>query len=92
MNMRRILAGAAGLFFTVAAVTGASAAEMTLKVAGVLPVEHYGHKMLEQIKADIEGADVGLKVKYFPAGQLGSGEELLEDTSVPTFNRINSTG
>ena len=36
--------------------------------------------MLEQIKEDIEAAGVGLKVKIFPAGQLGSGEELLEDT------------
>lgn len=60
--------------------TGAFAAEMTLKLAGVLPVEHFGNKMLEQIKTDIEAANVGLTVKYYPAGQLGSGEELLEDT------------
>ena len=81
MKRTRILAGAAaGVFLAVSATTGALAADMTLKLAGVLPVEHYGHKMLEQIKADIEGANVGLTVKYFPAGQLGSGEELLEDT------------
>ena len=81
MKRTRILAGAAaGVFLAVSAATGALAADMTLKLAGVLPVEHYGHKMLEQIKADIEGANVGLTVKYFPAGQLGSGEELLEDT------------
>ena len=81
MPVPRSLAGlATGLFFSFAVATGAWAADMTLKLAGVLPVEHYGHKMLEQIRADIEGANVGLKVKYFPAGQLGSGEELLEDT------------
>ena len=81
MKRTRFLAGAAaGAFLAVSAATGALAADMTLKLAGVLPVEHYGHKMLEQIKADIEGANVGLTVKYFPAGQLGSGEELLEDT------------
>ena len=81
MRRHRILAGAmAGAVLSLAAATGSLAADMTLKVAGVLPVEHYGHKMLEQIKADIEGAGVGLSVKYFPAGQLGSGEELLEDT------------
>lgn len=79
MTRFRILA-AAGAFLGLFAGTGALAADMTLKLAGVLPVEHYGHQMLEQIKADIEAADVGLSVKYFPAGQLGSGEELLEDT------------
>ncbi len=56
------------------------AEDYTLKVAGVVPVDHIGHKILEQIAADIEAADVGLTVKLFPAGQLGSGEELLEDT------------
>ena len=71
---------ALGAALAVASAGSALAAEKTLKLAGVLPVEHYGHKMLEQIKEDIEGANVGLKVKYFPAGQLGSGEELLEDT------------
>ena len=80
MRIPRIMAAAAGLFLTLAAPIEAVAADITLKIAGVLPVEHYGHKMLEQIKADIEGANVGLSVKYFPAGQLGSGEELLEDT------------
>ena len=53
---------------------------MTLKFAGVLPVEHYAHKMMEQIKADVDAAGVGLEVKLFPASQLGTGEELLEDT------------
>ena len=81
MSKFRTLAGAvAGTALALAAANAAFAADMTLKLAGVLPVEHYGHKMLEQIKADIEGAGVGLTVKYFPAGQLGSGEELLEDT------------
>lgn len=80
MRRSRIPAAAAGLFLTLAAPIEAAADDITLKIAGVLPVEHYGHKMLEQIKADIEGANVGLSVKYFPAGQLGSGEELLEDT------------
>lgn len=61
-------------------ISASTAAEMTLKLAGVVPVEHFGNKVLEDIKADIEAANVGLKVKFYPAGQLGSGEELLEDT------------
>ncbi|WP_127113776.1 TRAP transporter substrate-binding protein DctP [Shimia sediminis] len=57
----------------------AMAEDITLKFAGVHPVNHYANTMLEQIKTDIEAADVGLTVKVFPAGQLGSGEELLDD-------------
>lgn len=43
-----------------------------------MPAEHFGNAVLEQMAKDIEDAGVGLDVKYFPAGQLGSGEELLE--------------
>ena len=68
----------------------ASAADMTLKLAGVHPVEHYGNTMLEQIKADIEGAGVGLTVQLFPAGQLGSGEELLDDAMRGNIDLVNS--
>ena len=73
--MGTLLAGA------VAAVSAlpAMAADLRLKFAGTFPVEHQGSKMMEQIKAEIEAADVGLKVSLFPANQLGSGEELLED-------------
>ncbi len=60
--------------------TFASAADMRLKFAGTFPVDHPGTKMMEQIKADIEAADVGLKMSLFPANQLGSGEALMEDT------------
>ena len=67
-------------FLALGVSSGASAADVTLKFAGVLPVEHYAHKMMEQIKTDIEAANVGVKVKLFPASQLGTGEELLEDT------------
>ncbi|KCV82617.1 TRAP dicarboxylate transporter, DctP subunit [Actibacterium atlanticum] len=59
----------------------ASAADMRLKFAGVSPADHEGTKMMEQIKADIEAADVGLKVSVFPANQLGSGEALFEDVA-----------
>ncbi len=75
-----MLQAVVGAVFLFAMSGGAFAGNMTLKFAGVLPVEHYAHKMMEQVKADIEAANVGLKVKLFPAGQLGSGEELLEDT------------
>ncbi|MEM7464110.1 MAG: TRAP transporter substrate-binding protein DctP [Pseudomonadota bacterium] len=66
--------------FVLSALTIASAADMRLKFAGTFPIDHPGTKMMEQIKADIEAADVGLKVSLFPANQLGSGEALMEDT------------
>jgi len=70
------LAGA--LILSAAAMS--SAADMRLKFAGTFPIDHQGTKMMEQIKADIEAADVGLKMSLFPANQLGSGEALMEDT------------
>lgn len=75
-----ILGALAGAAFAVSFASSAIAGDMTLKLAGVVPVEHFGNKVLEGIKADIEAANVGLTVKFYPAGQLGSGEELLEDT------------
>ena len=60
--------------------TTAVADEITLKMAGVRPVDDPAHKVQEMVAEEIEAADVGLSVKLFPAGQLGSGEELLEDT------------
>lgn len=58
----------------------ASAADLRLKFAGTLPLDHPSTKMMKQIEKEIESADVGLKVSVFPANQLGSGEELFEDT------------
>ncbi len=56
----------------------AASADTRLRIAGTMPAEHFGNAVLEQMAKDIEDAGVGLDVKYFPAGQLGSGEELLE--------------
>ncbi|MEP1199061.1 TRAP transporter substrate-binding protein DctP [Tateyamaria sp.] len=61
--------------------TGAFAEEMTLRFAGVFPIDHQGTKMMEQVAADIAAADVGLTVDVFPANQLGSGEALFEDVA-----------
>ena len=55
------------------------AADARLKLAGTYPVAHFGHEIMENMVKEIEDAGVGLKIKYFPAAQLGSGEELIED-------------
>lgn len=68
----------------------AEAADMRLKLAGVVPVEHFGNEILKQIEKDIEDADVGLSVTLFEAGQLGSGEELFEDASRGNVDLVHS--
>ena len=70
--------------------TAAEAADMRLKLAGVVPVEHFGNAILKQIEADIEAADVGLSVTLFEAGQLGSGEELFEDAARGNVDLVHS--
>lgn len=82
---------AAGLILSAAAASSASAADVTLKFAGTLPTEHFGHAVLEDMVKEIEAAEVGLTVKYFPAGQLGSGEELFEDAKLGNVNMVHAT-
>ena len=79
IDRRVVTIGLAGAL-ALSAVTMVSAADMRLKFAGTFPIDHPGTKMMEQIKTDIEAADVGLKMSLFPANQLGSGEALMEDT------------
>ncbi len=61
--------------------TAAVADEMTLRFAGVFPIDHQGTKMMEQVAADVAAAGVGLTIETFPANQLGSGEALFEDVA-----------
>lgn len=63
----------------IATTSSALAADVRLKLAGTYPVAHFGHEIMENMVKEIEDAGVGIKVKYFPASQLGSGEELIED-------------
>ena len=67
------------------------AADVTLKIAGTLPAAHFGHEILVDMGKEIEAANVGIKVKYFPAGQLGSGEELLEDAKNGNVDMVHAS-
>lgn len=58
-----------------------SQAETRLRIAGQHPVDHYGTVALNQIKEELEAADVSLNVKLFPAGQLGNGEQVFGDVA-----------
>lgn len=61
--------------------TAAFAEDVTLRFAGVFPIDHQGTKTMEQVAADVAAANVGLKIDLFPANQLGSGEALFEDVA-----------
>lgn len=74
-----------------AMVASAAAADTRLRIAGTVPAEHFGNAVLEQMAKDIEDAGVGLDVKYFPAGQLGSGEELLESAIRGEVQMVHAT-
>lgn len=81
-----LLSGAALLLASTA-----MADTVRMKIAGTVPLEHFGNAVLEQMAEDIEAADVGIKVTYFPAGQLGSGEELLEDAIRGNIDMVHAT-
>ncbi|MDO6731884.1 TRAP transporter substrate-binding protein DctP [Marinovum sp. 2_MG-2023] len=76
---------------TAALLASAAAADTRLRIAGTVPAEHFGNAVLEQMAKDIEDAGVGLDVKYFPAGQLGSGEELLESAIRGEVQMVHAT-
>ena len=79
MNCLRIGRWLLGIALTITVSTVAIADDVRLKLAGTYPVAHFGHEIMETMVKEIEDAGVGIKVKYFPASQLGSGEELIED-------------
>ncbi|MBT3139487.1 TRAP transporter substrate-binding protein DctP [Ruegeria litorea] len=81
----------AGLAFLAASSAPALAADVTLKLAGTLPEAHQSNRVLEDMIAEIEGADVGISIQFFPAGQLGSGEELLDDAKFGNVDMVHAS-
>ena len=79
MSILKIAKPILGLAFAASISTAAFADDIRLKIAGTWPTKHFGHEIMENMVKEIEGAGVGIKVSYFPASQLGSGEELVED-------------
>ena len=68
-----------GLAILLISIAPSYSADIKLKLAGTYPVKHFGHEHISNMVDEINNAGVGLNVKYFPASQLGSGEELVED-------------
>ena len=76
---RYALSAMSGLAISSLMVTASIADTVRLKMAGTYPATHFGHEIVENMVKEIEDAGVGIKISYFPASQLGSGEELVED-------------
>lgn len=87
-NLKNTLAGLALL---ATSAIPAQAADVTLKLAGTLPEAHQSNRVLEDMIAEIEGADVGISIQFFPAGQLGSGEELLDDAKFGNVDMVHAS-
>ena len=76
---RYALSAMSGLALSSLMVTASIADTVRLKMAGTYPANHFGNEIVENMVKEIEDAGVGIKISYFPASQLGSGEELVED-------------
>lgn len=76
---RSVLAAGLGLTVSAALAFSASADNVRLKIAGTHAPDHSNTVLLKQIKKELEGANVGIKVSLFPANQLGSGEQVFGD-------------
>jgi TRAP-type C4-dicarboxylate transport system substrate-binding protein len=68
----------------------APAQEVTLKLASTTLENQPAYAYLEEMIAEIESADVGISIDFFPAGQLGSGEELLEDAKFGNVDIVHA--
>lgn len=60
---------------------GDAANATSLRIAGQHPLDNIATKVLEETIKEIEAANVDLDIKLFPAGQLGSGEQVFGDVA-----------
>jgi|TARA_B110000240_G_C13408172_1_gene413996 TRAP-type C4-dicarboxylate transport system substrate-binding protein len=84
----RNLAGALALI--AASVVQVQAEDVKLKLAGILPAEHFGTAIVGEMVKEIESAGTGITIQYFPSGQLGSGEELLDDAKFGNVDMVHA--
>lgn len=65
----------------IALMASSASAATRLKVAGQHAPDHNATLQLNEIKKEVEGAGVDLKLQLFPSGQLGTGEQVFGDVS-----------
>lgn len=63
-----------------------SSAETKLRLAGQHPIDHQATIIAKKAIKSIEDAGVDLKIQFFPAGQLGFGEQVFEDVARGTID------
>ena len=80
----------AGLAVAALFAGSATAADVTLKLASTTLENQPAYPYITEMVKEIEAADVGITVQFFPAGQLGSGEELLEDTKFGNVDMVHA--
>ncbi len=81
MNFTKITKGLTAGALSALMSTAAFADDVTLRFAGVFPIDHQGTITMQQVADEVAAADVGLTIELFPANQLGSGEALFEDVA-----------
>jgi TRAP-type C4-dicarboxylate transport system substrate-binding protein len=67
-----------------------TASAVTLKIASQHAPDQYASGVLREVKKEIEAANVGIKIKLFPAGQLGSGEQLVDEVVRGSIDIVHS--
>ncbi len=80
MNIRTY--GATAAFAALLAMVPAGASNAAdLRIAGQHPLDNIATKVLQETIEEIAAANVDLNIKLFPAGQLGSGEQVFGDVA-----------
>lgn len=80
-----------GLALLAASAVPGLAQDVTIKLASTVLENQPAHGFIQEMVKEIEAADVGIKVQFFPAGQLGSGEELLEDAKFGNVDMVHAS-
>lgn len=80
---------ASSLMMGALATTSAEAATV-LRIASQHAPDQYASEVLRDVKKELESAGVDLKIKLYPAGQLGSGEQLLGEAVRGSIDIVHS--
>lgn len=62
----------------------------TIRIATTHAPDQYATQVMKQIKKDLEGAGVDLKVKLYTSGQLGSGEQLMGEAARGSIDIVHA--
>ncbi|MBY4678390.1 TRAP transporter substrate-binding protein DctP [Marinobacterium arenosum] len=94
--MKKILKGfslkaaAATTLMSGALLSGSVQAETLLRIATTHAPDQYASEVMQQVKKELEGAGVDLKVKLYMASQLGSGEQLMGEAVRGTIDIVHA--